>query len=179
MPETDNVKLAFLDIELFDNGAAIRGAVLITDLDTKPYEFRITSPIRPSLLQRVLYGNTLDDYVHIELIGVPLLRELREKVNLVLVAKPALLRIRPKLSTPVALLRRDSKSVSDTPDANEGSLKIVTITTHRDFSAETAVAQSLLASVMQKRDFLEPFERLRVALTEAHKQKVGESTTKS
>lgn len=179
MPETDSVRLAFLDIELFDNGAAIRGAVLITDLDTKPYEFRITSPVRPSLLQKVLYGNTLDDYVHIELIGIPLLRELREKMNLVLVAKPALLRMRPKLSTPVALLRHDSKSASDTPDVGDNSLKIVTITTHRDFSADTAAAQSLLASVMQKRDLLEPFERLKVALAEAHKQKVGESTTKS
>jgi hypothetical protein len=179
MPETDNVKLAFLDIELFDGGAVIRGAVLITDLDTKPYEFRITSPIRPSLLQRVLYGNTLDDYVHIELIGVPLLRELREKTNLVLVAKPTLLRIRPKLSIPVALLRHDSKSASGTPDVGDDSLKIVTITAHRDFSADTAAAQSLLASVMQKRDLLEPFERLKVALAEAHKQKVGESTTKS
>lgn len=178
MPETDNVRLAFLDIELFDNGAAIRGAVLITDLETKPYEFRITSPVRPSLLQRVLYGNTLDDYVYIDLIGVPLLRELKEKISLVLIAKPALIRIRPKLPVPVALLRRDSKSPSDVSDVDQDSLKMFTIVTHRDFLAETAVAQSLLTAAMQKRDFFEPFERLKIALTEAHKQKIGENAAK-
>lgn len=64
-PTDESTRLGFLGIELFDNGTAIRGGILITDIDTKPYEFRITSPVRASFFQRALYGKTLEDYIHI------------------------------------------------------------------------------------------------------------------
>lgn len=172
MSETDNLRLAFFDIELFENGAAIRGAMLITDIETKPYEFRITGPVRPSPIQRVLYGDTLDDYVHIDLIGVPLIRAAKEKLSLILVANPSLLRIRPKLSSPMVLIRRDSKSSNNSPtDADDSNLRTVTITAHRDFPTEAPAAQAMLASIMQKRDLLEPFERLRAALAACRRER--------
>jgi hypothetical protein len=176
-PKDENTRLGFLGIEIFDNGTAIRGAILITDIDTKPYEFRITSPVRASFFQRALYGNTLEDYMHIELISVPLIKELREEVDLIIISSPSLLRIRPKISIPVALISGDAKPVSENPDdvsSNNG--KLVTITTHDEFPTENPVAKSLLIPIMQKRDLLEPFERIKIALTEAHKQKIGEST---
>lgn len=172
MTESENTRLGFLGIENFDNGATIRGSILITDVDTKPYEFRITSPIRTTFFQRALYGDTLDDYIHIELISVSLIRELRESVDLIIVSHPPLLRIRPKISLPVAL-------ISSSSDVNEDNSKLFSITTHADFPNEEAVAKSLLTSIMDKRDLFEPFERIKVALTEAHKQKVGENTDKN
>lgn len=172
----ENTRLGFLGIELFDNGMAIRGGILITDIDTKPYEFRITSPVRASFFQRALYGSTLEDYMHIELIGVPLIRELREDVDLIIISSPPLLRTRPKISVPVALITSETNLISDNPDKENGSSngKLMTITTHDEFPAENSIAQSILLPIMQKRDLLEPFERVRIALTEAHKQKVGE-----
>ncbi len=173
-PKDENTRLGFLGIEMFDNGTAIRGAILITDIDTKPYEFRITSPVRASFFQRALYGNTLEDYMHIELISVPLIKELREEVDLIIISSPPLLRIRPKISIPVALISSDEKPVSENSDGDSNNGKLLTITTHDEFPRESPIAQSLLIPIMQKRDFLEPFERIKIALTEAHKQKVGE-----
>lgn len=175
-PKDENTRLAFLGIEIFDNGNAIRGAILITDIDTKPYEFRITSPVRATNFQKVLYGNTLEDYMYIELISIPLIKELREDVDLLLVSSPPLLRIRPKISIPVALVSGDSIPDSENSNGDDSNGKLLTITTHDDFPRENSVAHSLLVPIMQKRDLLEPFERIKIALTEAHKQKIGEST---
>lgn len=172
MSESENTKLGFLGIENFENGATIRGSILITDIDTKPYEFRITSPIRTTFFQRALYGDTLEDYIHIELISVSLIRELRESVDLIIVSYPPLLNIRPKISIPVALISNSSKT-------SEDKLNLFSITTHAEFPDEDPVAKSLLTRVMEKRDLFEPFERIKVALTEAHKQKVGENSDKN
>ncbi len=176
-PKEENIRLAFLGIEMFENGTATRGAILITDIDTKPYEFRITSPVRASFFQRALYGNTLDDYMHIDLISVPLIKELREEVDLVIISSPPLLRIRPKISIPVALISGDEKPSDNKSDEDKAKTeKLFTITTHNEFPSESSIAQSLLVPIMEKRDLLEPFERIKTALIEAHKQKVGEST---
>lgn len=179
MRETENTRLGFLGIETFDNGTAIRGAILITDIDTKPYEFRITSPVRTTYFQRALYGNTLEDYIYIELVSVPLIQELRESVDLIVISSPPLLRVRPKISIPVALLMSDANlEQENSPTLDDGNMNLLTISTHDDFPNENPVVHSLLTPIMRKRDLFEPFERIKIALTEAHKQKVGESTEK-
>lgn len=180
MPETDKLRLAFLDVGIFDNGNTIRGALLITDGETKPFEFRVTSPIRPSALQRVLYGSTLDEYVHVDLIGIPLIQAAKEEVNLVLVTVPLLLQIRPKVSAPIILLRHDPNGNSASPiEINGQSVKPLSITSHHDFPNEKEATWTMLAPLIQKSDLFEPFERLRVALGEAHKQNVGETPSKN
>jgi hypothetical protein len=163
-------RLFFIDTELFDNGSAIRGGVIITDGETKPYEFRCTSPIRPTALQRVLYGDTLDEHIHIELVGIPLLKAAKEEPSLVIVRKPVLLNVRPKVSVPVVLAA--SRGVG-----SSGGDKQARLVAHAEFPAEADSAQAMLAKLIEKRDLMEPFERLRVALTEAHKQRIGETTT--
>lgn len=175
MSEQSDTRLFFLDVALFENGAVIRGGALITDLETKPYEFRCTSPVRPSSMQRVLYGDTLEEHIYAELIGVPLVKAAKEKPSLILVRNVSLLRVRPQISYPAILIRRDQKSAVVTDVTNESELKLVTFTAHRDFLAEASSAQAMLSSLMQRRDLLEPFERLQTALVEIHKQKVGDS----
>jgi hypothetical protein len=173
--EQTDLKLAFLDTSVFDDGAVIRGAALVTDSETRPLEFRCTSSIKPTSLQRVLYGNTLDEYVLVELISVPVMKVAKEKPNLILVRNALFLQARPLLQYPVVLISRDSKTAlaPDTSDA----LKPIVISSHRDFSAEASTARQMLATLMQKRDLLEPFERVRIALAEAHKQKIGDSSS--
>jgi hypothetical protein len=172
-PKDEITRLGFLAIELLDNRAAIRGGILITDIDTKPYEFRITSPVRASFFQRTLYGSTLDDYILIDLVSVPLISELREEVDLILISSPPLLRIRPKISIPVALIAGEASLTTESSESS-GNGKLLTITTHDEFPAENQIAKSLLIPIMRRRDLLEPFERIKIAVTEAHKQKVGE-----
>ena len=84
MADTQEIRLAFLDITVFTDGS-IRGGILTTDIETKPYEFRITSPIKPTQIQQILYGSSLKDYVYGELIGAPLIKATKEKLSIVLV----------------------------------------------------------------------------------------------
>jgi hypothetical protein len=179
MTEQSDLRLVFLDTALFEDGAAIRGGALITDIETKPYEFRCTSPVRPTSIQRMLYGDTLEEYVYVELIGVPLIKAAKEKPGLILVRNPLLLRIRPFLSYPVVLIRRDSKSATTTGGTAENEPKPVIVSPHREFPTEASAAQAMLAPLMQKRDPLEPFERLQVALAESHKQRIGDTEGKA
>jgi hypothetical protein len=171
MPENNDIRIVFLDIGLFDQGSAIRGGLLITDLETRPYEFRCTSAVKPTPLQRVLYGDTLDEYVNVELIALPLLAAAKEKPTVVLVRLPLLLTVRTHLAYPVVLIR-----VEPSPAA-AGTIRPVVLTAHRNFPTEGASVQAMLAPVMQRRDLAEPFNRLSVALIEAHKQNIGDTAS--
>ena len=50
------------------------GAILITDLQGVPQEFRCTHPVKPTALQKPLYGNTLEPYIAVDLCGIPLIQ---------------------------------------------------------------------------------------------------------
>ena len=63
MADTQEIRLAFIDVMIFSDGS-IRGGILTTDIETKPYEFRVTSPIKPTQTQQILYGASLKDYVY-------------------------------------------------------------------------------------------------------------------
>ena len=179
MTDQSDLRLVFLDTALFEDGAAVRGGALITDIETKPYEFRCTSPVRPTSIQRMLYGDTLEEYVNVELIGVPLIKAAKEKPSLILVRNPMLLRIRSLLPYPVILVRREFKPTTSASATGESDIKTTIVSSHREYPSETSAAQAMLAPLMQKRDLLEPFERLQVALAESHKQRIGDTEGKT
>src|SRR3970040_1492471 len=93
--------LAFLDITSFEDGAALRGGCLVTDSLTRPLEFRVSGPIRPTSLQKVLYGDTLQEYICTDLIGLPMLQGLEPKPDIILERDAEFLKLRPKTELPV------------------------------------------------------------------------------
>ena len=172
MPQPEQTQLlAFLDVVLVEDNVAIRGGTLITDMQTKPYEFRCTGPVRPTNLQRILYGATLDDYVYVDLIGIPLLKAAKEKPALVLIQNELLLRVRPTVAYPMVLL--DAPSQTRTTGKQQISMRV-----HPDFKNELPAVQTLLGPLMDQRDLMEPFGRLRIALEEAHRQGIAEKKEK-
>ena len=72
-------KVAFLGYLQFDNGASYRGAILVTDDWGKPLEFRCTPPVKPTAVQRTLYGSTLTPHLLVALIAKPLMDALNEE----------------------------------------------------------------------------------------------------
>src|SRR5664280_540517 len=96
---SDEMQLLFVASQKFESGKAIRGAFLLTDMDTKPVEFRCTNPIRPTTLQTVLYGQMLQRHLMVELIGVPLVNSLKQPPSVILVQEPDLLWLRSKVTT--------------------------------------------------------------------------------
>jgi hypothetical protein len=164
--EIQEIRLAFIDVIVFSDGS-IRGGILTTDPETRPYEFRVTSPIKPTQIQQMLYGASLKDYVYGELICAPLVKATKETLSLVLAKEPYIVAMRPLVSVPVILVHQDGKSPGD-------GLKPVNLSAHKGYQGELSFAQTILAPVMQSHDLTEPFERLKLALNEVHRNGVGE-----
>ncbi len=166
MADTQEIRLAFVEVAIFSDGS-IRGGILTTDIETRPFEFRVTSPIKPTQVQQILYGSSLKDYVYGELICAPLVKATKEKLSMVLTKDNYLIAIRPLVPTPVIFIHSNGAQVSD-------GIKPVTFSPHRNFQNELAFAQTILTPIMQNHDLLEPFERLRLALHEVHRVGLGE-----
>ncbi len=166
MADTKEIRLAFIEVAIFSDGS-IRGGILTTDIETRPFEFRVTSPIKPTRVQQILYGASLKDYVYGELICAPLVKATKEKLSMVLTKDNYLVAIRPLVPTPVILIHSNGAQGND-------RIKPVTFYPHRNFQNELAFAQTILTPVMQKHDLLEPFERLRLALQEVHRVGLSE-----
>jgi hypothetical protein len=152
--------IAFLDIVNLDNRQVYRGGALVTNLQTYPLEFRLTSPIRPTPLQTMLYGSALETYIFSELVAIPLLKSLKTKPDLVIVRSLLFLNARKHVEFPMVYY--DGK-----PNG---------FTSHKDFMNESQIAEKLLNGLSQER-LLEPYNRIQAALAEAHRQKVGEENT--
>ncbi len=67
------------------------GGAMVTDAHGLPLEFRYTEPVRATKLQRILYGDVLEKYIHGDVIAGNLIGRLEQKPDLFLVSEPALL----------------------------------------------------------------------------------------
>lgn len=152
---------AFLDVVSFEDGAAVRGGCLVTDGLTRPLEFRVSGAIRPTSMQKVLYGDTLHEYICNDLVGLPMLELLEHKPELVLIRDAEFLKLRPRLGVPVLWVR-------GTVDGQ------YVLQAYPGFEQEAESGREALPRRLRGRNVMEPFMRIRNALEEAHNLKVGE-----
>ena len=154
------MRLCFLDAVPVGDGA-LRGAALVTDVRTRPLEFRVTDPVRVDALQRTLYGAVLDEAVLGELCGLPLLAALRETPDCVLVRDQALLALQSSRSEPVVWLGRDADATTA-----EGRPRVV-LGYHGD-GEDPALARvrEVLRQVAERYDLCEPYQRIETALAQ-------------
>ncbi len=153
--------ISFLDLANFEEGEAIRGGCLVTDSLTRPLEFRVSGPIRPTSLQKVLYGDTLHEYICNDLVGLPMLTALESSPDLVLVRDAEFLKIRLHVDTPVLWVRATV----------DGQYVLQALP---GYEKEAESGRDMLPRRLRGRNIMEPFLRIRNALEEAHKLKVGE-----
>jgi len=172
-------KIAFLETYTLENDAGIMGAILVTDADTKPLEFRVTAPIRPTNFQKTLYGDVLLEHILTELVSVPLLNAINEEIDLILVRDPLFLGVNEKQGIRVVRVMNEedrnfkaSKSVQELASSN-GSPKTY-VETSKKFESELAEIKAKLSSLSEHRNLIEPFDRLKVACEQVHLQKTGE-----
>jgi len=176
----NNIKLAFLFSSRLENNSVIRGAVLLTDANTKPLEFRVTSPIRPTFFQKTLYGEVLDEHILVELIAVPLLNSLKEKPDLVIVEEKLFLSVNQKQNNKIIRLFKDTEvRFGDNSNIQQiicisGKFEPVLIETSKEVEPELHDIRKELTEIFTNRDLLEPFNRIRLACEQIHSQKIGE-----
>jgi hypothetical protein len=152
-------KIGFLDIAIFESKNVFRGGLLITDVNTYPLEFRVTSSIRPTSLQRMLYGHKLEDYIFVDLIAYPLIKAMKSNPLLVVVSSKRMLDARPQINVPLIFI----KDGGENPE----------LETFNGYESELQIANTILNKVPSE-ILKEPFSRVQAALAEAHKRQIGE-----
>lgn len=159
-----------------DNRSMI-GALLVTDNTGKPEEFRVTHPVKPSLVQRQLYGKSLLPHVGMELCGLPLIEALTRDPDLLIVSHEEFLGLGDAFNLPIVYLERagTSLTVADPTPAGrptktcfEAPLKQyepIHVTFPPTYKEDRrAQATEAISEFFQQIDLTEPLQRIDVAV---------------
>jgi len=181
--EKQDALLGFLGLYESSTPGGYVGAILITDLQGVPQEFRCTHPVKPTAIQKPLYGDALEPYIGVELCGVPLLESIQNKPSLIVVHKEFLIQVRAAIPYPVAFVRRAGEAVEikasdgseisperERIDCATGRFQPIVFTVHPDFDDDKTCTREILDKVFSYLDPIEPFERIRKAIEVLGKQ---------
>lgn len=175
--------IAFLSLEETKNKEGYLGAILVTDLSGVPLEFRCTHPVKPTLVQKPLYGESLKPFIGNELCGKPLIKSLQNKPSCIIVNTNLFLSLRPEISIPVLFARRagetidvDSKQKQGdrTPrkrlESPTGDFQPIVCLCHQDYPEDFDKLSAIFDSSSRLLDIVEPFTRVKTAVEVLSKQ---------
>lgn len=181
--ENRDMLLGFLVLNEISNHDGYLGAILITDLQGIPQEFRCTHPVKPTTIQKPLYGKTLEPHIGVNLCGIPLLKSIQNTPSLIVVHKEFLLGVRTAVSYPVVFIRRAGEIIEvKTSDSTETTLKRgridcstgrfqpIVFSPHPNFDDDSSIAKEILEKIFSYLDPIEPFERMSKAIEVLAKQ---------
>lgn len=104
--------LGFLTIQTIDDDAGYIGSAMVTDQNGYPLEFRVLTPVKPTALQKVLFGQGLEQYIGIEMCGKKLVQGIQRKPSVLLTDRKDLLGLDGHFSGSILLLRRVGEGVT-------------------------------------------------------------------
>jgi hypothetical protein len=175
--------LAFLGLYQTLSNDGFIGAILVTDAQGIPKEFRCTHPVKPTSIQKPLYGDALEPYIGVNLCGVPLFKSIQNSPDLIVVDKDHLLGIRKSNFCPVVSVCRAGKAADvgsvgrsgnnskrEKIDSSTGHFQPIEYATHPNFADDTTVARDLLKKIFVYLDPIEPFDRMKKAIETLGKQ---------
>jgi hypothetical protein len=154
-PPPSAVTLGFLS--LTQDASGVSGGYLLTNAWGRPLEFRLSSAVQPTKVQQILYGPTLTDYLHGELIGKTLVEKSSARPVLIVTDTMAGLSLAKAVGVPVVAVGPGEGSFR-----HERSSQPLT-------ASDPAVVLPLLELVDPVVDLAEPFARVREAAAEARK----------
>ena len=160
------------------------GSILITDHQGRPQEFRCTYPIKPTTIQKPLYGETLEPHIGVNLCGIPLIQSIQIKPSLVVVNKDFLIDIREESLCPVVYIRRIGEAIDikesnssditlrrERIDCSTGRFQPIIIEPHPNYyDDDINNTRKTLEKVFTHLDPIEPFERMEKAIEILGKQ---------
>jgi hypothetical protein len=155
--ELDQLHVGFIDMIRSSSSGKVCSGLLVTNAKTQPLNFYATEAIKPTTLQRILYGKTFNKYLINEVFGSSLIDAHRSKLDIIFVRDGAFLHLRLYHAVPICYI--DLKD-SRTPDR--------AIQVHRKYSSDEGFAKQVFTYLTDtlKHDLSEPFERVRLALNE-------------
>jgi hypothetical protein len=172
-----NRSLGFLTIIQENNGYV--GGYLVTNLWGRPLEFRLTTAVQPSRIQLILYAGTLEPYVCADLIGKTLVDKTSTAVACIFTDCRPVLDLRLKIDVPIVCLPGEPRILEargSYPTANadpaSGNLKWHVLC-HPRFLEDAVAVRELRDHLDGALDLMEPFARIRQAMSEARKLSVA------
>ena len=173
--------LMFLYVHRYkDEQNSYRGAFLSTDGNTTPTEFRCTNVIKPTKLQKTLYGKILEEHIYVELIASPLLNSATKQPNIVIISDELLLKFRYKIEVPVALVQKETEIHIPEDDqfrcvitSETGKFNPVVLSVNEDYPDDKKLAGEMLTDTLSRRSLLEPFDRVQLALEEVDRRNLA------
>jgi hypothetical protein len=177
--------LGYLTVDEREN--YFRGAALVTDSRGIPTDFRYTEPVRPTKLERILYGSALDIYLREEIILGNLLDAIETKPSLWLVRDEELMTPIQKMSRlPAITIEPSTRAPLDVsgqcePTAEHGvfvfqadniSAPLRLIITDEN-TPKLSQFTDILTAAAEEMELMEPFTRIAKAI-----EAVSESESK-
>lgn len=145
------------------------GGYLVVSAEGRPLEFRCTTPVRASRAQEILYGTTLDAYLHSEVLGLPLVTGARLRPPTILTPNAAWRQLAWHVDAQIVHLAQTGSSspgdvsvATDPPIHRIGRYCLVEV-------EGTGLSTEVLAGLERLSNFVpldEPFERIELALDE-------------
>ncbi len=171
------MQLAYLLAEAVES-STWAGGLLITDERGLPVDFRYVEPIRPSKLQKLIYGEALKRYLILEAIAGTLIKAAKPEADWVFTSDPLLLEIDSQVQGRFVVIENGQgtslSGVGEWQVDGPGKLAMqvapegpaVNLTFHADGEEATEEIAKDLAWLAERLDFTEPLARVQVALKE-------------
>ena len=166
----------FLTVQGTEDSSGYIGSAMVTDHRGYPLEFRVLTPVKPTPIQRVLFGDKgLDEYVGVELCGKQLISGLQRKPTLLLVDRRELLALAIEFSGTILHLRRPGEQIGVSAtsearleegrlDASASGFQPVVWEGNLGFEQKKEEVLSLLSACFELFDLMEVFTRMQAAV---------------
>ncbi|WP_182871356.1 hypothetical protein [Stieleria mannarensis] len=172
LPKKNEATIGYFTV-VNDERTGWTGGLLVLDRAGRPLEFQCTLPVRPTRAHEILFGPTLRSHLVAQVIGKLLLSKCRTPLSLICCDLPEGLKVESFTKSPVTLvleatsqdrhpISADSISGSETVSI-AGATFLVAMERHAELEAIADFYNDLP-------DAVEPFERIREAVKEAHSQ---------
>lgn len=156
--------------------ASYLGGLMLIDKDGIPLEFAYTENIKPTRIQKILYGQSLEKYIKREVILTNLLNHIRVKPDLLITPEENLTELRSVVSYPIISVNQTSLSplseVGITQDINKGEFVLQASPSGSPLRIKLAEAsednrkktESIILELGKIMDLVEPIARVEGAL---------------
>lgn len=157
---------ALFDVESKDGYLA---SILITDTQGIPLEFKCTHSIKPTQIQKALYGVNLKTYIANNLCAVPLLNNITNKPDIIFINDRMMMEIREKTNIPTFFVLRDLSQYNNQGNEIKDLIKLeqlkneytpIYIDFQRFYQNDLHIINLQIKEILNNIDLLEPFERM-------------------
>ncbi len=157
-------------LSIAHDSTGVLGGYLVTNVWGRPLEFRLSTAVQPNRVQQILYGPTLTEYLHADLIGKTLVEKTATQPGLIVTDSVAALGLRSRVGIPVVAI--GSHTGADEVMELAHSRSSVPLLLSAKFPDDRAAIEARLEAIDPAVDLAEPFTRIREAIAEARKMGV-------